>query len=71
MQMDELRKLPLDEKLRIVEALWDDIGSSHTTTPVPGWARTEATRRARELQDNPEATLTRAEVWKCVGAEDA
>jgi putative addiction module component (TIGR02574 family) len=58
MQIEELRKLPLDEKLRIVEELWDDIGSSHATIPVPDWAKAEARRRAEELRNKPDSALT-------------
>jgi putative addiction module component (TIGR02574 family) len=63
MKIEGLRKLPLDEKLRIVEELWDDIGSSHAAIPVPDWAKAEARRRAEELDNDPESALTRAEVW--------
>ncbi len=69
MQIEELRKLPLDEKLRLVEALWDDIGSSHASPCVLDWVKAEARRRADELQKDPGATLTRAEVWNAVGEE--
>ena len=35
------------EKLRVVEELWDDIGRSEESFPLPAWHRVEADRRRR------------------------
>ena len=35
MSLTELRKLPPDEKLRIIEALWSDIADSETEFESP------------------------------------
>jgi putative addiction module component (TIGR02574 family) len=64
---DDLRKLPIAEKLQLVERLWDDNADSRDPFPVQPWHREEAERRAEELDCNPEIGLTRAEVWKQVG----
>ena len=34
-ELDQLRKLPVAEKLRIVEELWDDIQASNETPQIP------------------------------------
>jgi putative addiction module component (TIGR02574 family) len=66
MQLDELRKLPVAEKLRIVEELWDDIGAADELVTVPGWALDEERRRWSELQANPQIALSRDELWQRV-----
>jgi putative addiction module component (TIGR02574 family) len=65
-QLEELRKLPLAEKLQIVEELWDDIGASDEPFPHRQWHVDEASRRAAELDANPEIALTREQVWERV-----
>lgn len=65
-QFDSLRRLPLADKLRLVEELWDDIGSSDEPFPWPEWLEPEAQRRAAEANQNPETLLTREELWQQV-----
>jgi putative addiction module component (TIGR02574 family) len=68
--LEELRKLPVSEKLRIVEELWDDIGSSDEPLVVRAWHTTEARRRAAELEADPDLAITRDELWKRVDNRD-
>ena len=70
MQTDDLQNLPLVEKLRIVEQLWDDISSSKEPFPMHPWQESEARRRAVELDSNPESGLTRQELWERVEKAD-
>ena len=65
-ELDELRKLPVAEKLRIVEQLWDDIAESDEPFPFQAWHREEAERRAEELDRNPGIAITREELWRQV-----
>lgn len=37
MSIAELRKLPADEKLKIIEALWSDLAADDATLPSPPW----------------------------------
>jgi putative addiction module component (TIGR02574 family) len=69
-ELEELRKLPLAEKLRIVEELWDDIGASDEPFPLQEWHKQEAKGRAAELEATPEIALTREELWKRVDQRD-
>ena len=68
-EVEHLRQLPIKEKLRVVEQLWDDIAASGERFPLPEWHREEAVRRAADLEANPSIALTRDEVWRRV--EDA
>lgn len=35
--VEHLRQLPIREKLRVVEQLWDDIAESGERFPLPEW----------------------------------
>lgn len=65
-RLDELRKLPIAEKLRIVEALWDDIAASKDPHVVRDWHIAEAKRRDAELDADPGIALTRDQLWQRV-----
>ena len=64
--LSELLKLPSAEKLRIVEALWDDIGASDEPLVLPPWQREEAHRRSNELKADLKIGIDRAELWRRV-----
>ncbi len=44
MSIAELRKLPSDEKLKIIEALWSDLASDDGAVASPTWHETELRR---------------------------
>ena len=60
---DELRSLPLAEKMRLVEMLWDDLGESTEPIPLPDWVDREAARRREEMRD-PSFGLSHEEGWQ-------
>lgn len=62
--VEELRALSVADKLDLVEMLWDDIGASSTPMQLPAWVEQEATRRLKELANNPTTGLTHEEVWR-------
>ena len=41
MSIAELRKLPADEKLRIIEALWSDLAAEEDAFTSPAWHEQE------------------------------
>ena len=61
--LNELRALPASEKLRLVEMLWDDLGDTVATIPLPEWVQQEAARRHKEMVDDPTLGLSHQEVW--------
>lgn len=61
---EELRALPVSEKLRIVELLWDDLGSSTSPLPLPEWVTQEAARRSEEMRIDPALGISHDEVWR-------
>ncbi len=60
---EELRKLPIADKLHIVQQLWEDIVSSDEPFPLRSWHKDEARHRSGELDRNPDISLTREQVW--------
>jgi putative addiction module component (TIGR02574 family) len=63
---DELPDPPVQEKLRVIEHLWDEIAASGEEFPVPAWVRAEITGRLSEIKSQPELSLTREQVWNRV-----
>ena len=41
MSIAELRKLPTTEKLKIIEALWEDLAADEESVPSPAWHEAE------------------------------
>ena len=58
---DAIRNLPDDEKLLLVQQIWDDLASSDSL-PLPDWAIMEAKRRREEMVSDPELGKTHSEV---------
>jgi putative addiction module component (TIGR02574 family) len=44
MSIAELHKLPTDEKLKIIEALWSDVASDDAAFASPAWHEDELRR---------------------------
>lgn len=61
-QMEVLRGLPPEDKLQLVEELWDDL----TNIPTPEWHQEEIRGRAAELDADPSIAITREEMWRRV-----
>ncbi|MDQ3697977.1 MAG: addiction module protein [Gemmatimonadota bacterium] len=66
--LDEILRLPPDERLRLVEDIWDSLAAMSERVPVPAWHREELDRRladrseeARVSWDELRARLRRAE----------
>ena len=60
---EQLRNLPVADKLRIVVQLWDHIAGSSEPFPLRPWHEEESRRRAEELERKPDSALTRDELW--------
>jgi putative addiction module component (TIGR02574 family) len=54
--LEEAEKLPLEERLELVEALWDSIAADADVDrlPVPPWHLDELDRRLAEFDADPE-----------------
>jgi putative addiction module component (TIGR02574 family) len=61
--IDHLQQLPIADKLRIVEELWDAISESTEPLVLHDGHQTEARRRAAELESSPELGIDRDTLW--------
>jgi len=48
--LEEILRLPVDERLQLVEDVWDSIAATPEDVPVPDWHKAELDRRL----DDPE-----------------
>ena len=52
-----LFELSVDQKLRLVEDLWESIAATPEEIPVPQWQKDELARRKAEHLRNPESAI--------------
>jgi putative addiction module component (TIGR02574 family) len=64
--LENLRQLPLAEKLHVVEVLWEDIAASNEVFPLPEWLRSEAAERLAQYSQDPATAINREELWQRV-----
>ena len=60
---DAILALPVNDKLALIELLWEDLGQGNAAMPVPEWAEKEALRRRDEMLADPTVGLTHEETW--------
>jgi putative addiction module component (TIGR02574 family) len=59
----EILALPVDERVRLVEAIWDSIAAVPEALPLTDWQKEELDRRLAEFEANPDAGSTLEEVF--------
>jgi putative addiction module component (TIGR02574 family) len=62
----ELTNLPVAEKLRIVELLWDNIADSEEPLVLKPWQLEEMNRRQTEIEADPSILIDEDELWRRV-----
>ena len=63
---DDIRALPVAERLRLIEELWDSLDSETVEMlPIPDWHRAELDKRLDAHARDPDATRP----WEEVRAE--
>ena len=60
--LDEVMRLPVAERLRLVEALWDSIAADSTALPLTDAQRAELDRRLVEHEDHPDDVVPWEEI---------
>ena len=71
MSIAEIRQLPLNEKLQIMEAIWEDLRAHAEQVPVPGWHRDLLDARRKAVEEGREQILDWDEAKKTLGAKRA
>jgi putative addiction module component (TIGR02574 family) len=56
--LKEILELPLNERIHLVETIWDSIALESTEYKVPGWQIEESLQRLEEYKKDPSTALT-------------
>jgi putative addiction module component (TIGR02574 family) len=59
----EILALPVEDRVRLVEAIWDSISAVPEALPLTEWQKEELDRRLAEFEANPDAGSTLEEVF--------
>jgi putative addiction module component (TIGR02574 family) len=59
----EILELPVAERMRLVEAIWDSISAAPDALPLTQWQREELDRRLAEYEADPVSGGTLEEVF--------
>ena len=66
--LDEVLQLPVPERIRIVEAIWDSIADTPEALELSDEQKTELDRRLEEFERNPDAGApwleVRERIWR-------
>jgi putative addiction module component (TIGR02574 family) len=54
--LDQILRLPLEERLQLVEEIWDSIAAKPADVPVPDWHKAELDRRLDGPEPGPGLT---------------
>jgi putative addiction module component (TIGR02574 family) len=66
-EFQHLEKLPLAERIQLVEDLWDSIAqTSREDLPIPEWQKAELERRRQEYLRNPELAKPWSEIKRSI-----
>lgn len=64
MSIAEIRKLSVREKLRIMEAIWEDLSANAANVPVPQWHKDVLDTRRKAVEAGREKILDWDDVKK-------
>ena len=59
----EILALPLDERVQLVEAIWDSVSAVPEALALTEWQREELDRRLEEFESDPAAGASLEEVF--------
>jgi len=63
-RLEDLKHLPLAERVQLVEDLWDSIAADLESTPLSEELKTEMDRRLEEYLKNPSSAVPYEEVLR-------
>ena len=68
--LDQISKLPLAERIELVEDVWDSIAAEAEELPVPESHREELARRREAHREQPDRTRSWEEVRRRLWSEE-
>lgn len=51
--LDSVLELPVSERIKLVEAIWDSVASDTGAIELPAWQADELDRRMADMERNP------------------
>lgn len=51
--LDTVLELPVSERIKLVEAIWDSVASDTADIELPAWQADELDRRMADMERNP------------------
>ena len=64
LKLDDLKHLPLSERLQLMEDLWDSIAAELESEPLPESLKAEMDRRMEAYLKDPSTSLSLEEVQR-------
>jgi putative addiction module component (TIGR02574 family) len=61
-KLDDIKALSVEERLDLIERIWDTFADSPETIPMPDWHRDVLDERLRNLEGEPDAGAPWADV---------
>jgi len=61
--MTEILALPVAERIRLVEAVWDSVAATQEALPLAQWQKDELDRRLAGFDADPQSGATLEEVF--------
>jgi putative addiction module component (TIGR02574 family) len=61
--VSQILALPVTERVRLVEAIWDSISAAPEALPLTQWQKDELDRRLAEYEADPDSGSTLEEVF--------
>jgi len=68
--LEHIQRLPIADRLWLVEQIWDGIGASDEPLVLRDWHRSRAKRRSDEIERDPSIGISREELWNRVDNAD-
>lgn len=65
--LEDIQRLPIAERIKLVEDIWDSIAATESAVPVTEPQRRELERRLEEFARDPRAGKTWEEIKKSLG----
>jgi putative addiction module component (TIGR02574 family) len=59
----EILALPVAERMRLIEAIWDSIAAAPEALPLAQWQKDELDRRLAEIEADPDSGASLEEVF--------
>jgi putative addiction module component (TIGR02574 family) len=69
MSIAEIHQLPLNEKLQIMEAIWEDLRSRAGEIPVPDWHKALLDERRNAVAEGHEQIFDWDQVKRSLGSK--